>query len=124
MDKTIVIDGKEVKFRANALIPRIYRYRYGRDIIQDFAILKKSYDKVMKNRENKENTETAQLSVFDLTAFENIAFCMAKMADNEIPDTVEEWLEGFETFSIYQVLPELIKLWKLSNGTTAVPKKK
>ncbi len=43
--------------------------------------------------------------------FENIAFIMAKHADPTIPDTVEDWLDDFNTFSIYQVLPELIDLW-------------
>ncbi|MGN1457264.1 MAG: hypothetical protein ACI4XP_04820 [Acutalibacteraceae bacterium] len=32
MTKTIEIDGKEVKFRASAAIPRIYRIKFHRDI--------------------------------------------------------------------------------------------
>lgn len=43
--------------------------------------------------------------------FENIAYIMAKHAEPQaVPDTPEEWLDGFNTFSIYQVLPEIIKL--------------
>ena len=41
----------------------------------------------------------------------SLLYTMAKHADPAIPDDVEEWLDGFNTFSIYQVLPELIKLW-------------
>ena len=41
----------------------------------------------------------------------NIAYVMAKHADPSIPDTPEEWLDGFNTFSIYQVLPQIIELW-------------
>ena len=48
---------------------------------------------------------------------------MAKHADPAIPDDVEEWLDGFNTFSIYQVLPELIKLWGLNVKTDAEAKK-
>ena len=55
--------------------------------------------------------------------FENIAYTMAKHADPAIPDDVEEWLDGFNTFSIYQVLPELIKLWGLNVKTDAEAKK-
>ncbi len=55
--------------------------------------------------------------------FENIAFCMAKHADTNIPDTVEDWLDNFNTFSIYQVLPQLIELWGLNIKTDAEAKK-
>ena len=39
---------------------------------------------------------------------------MAKHADPAIPNSPEEWLDGVNTFSIYQVLPQLIKLWGLN----------
>ena len=52
-----------------------------------------------------------------LEMFENIAFVMAKHADASIPNTLEEWLDGFNTFSIYQVLPQLIELWGLNVQT-------
>ncbi len=55
--------------------------------------------------------------------FENIAYIMAKHADANIPDTVEDWLDQFGTFSIYQVLPQLIELWGLNIKTDAESKK-
>ena len=48
---------------------------------------------------------------------------MAKHADANIPDTPEEWLDGFNTFSIYQVLPQLIELWGLNVQTDVSAKK-
>lgn len=48
--------------------------------------------------------------MLEIEMFENIAFIMAKHADPSIPDTPEEWLDNFNTFSIYQVLPQLIEL--------------
>lgn len=48
MDKTIEIDGKQVKFRATAAIPRLYRIRFGRDIMQDMAALKKELEKAQE----------------------------------------------------------------------------
>ena len=42
---------------------------------------------------------------------------MAKHADSSVPDSPEEWLDAFSTFSIYQVLPEIIKLWGLNLET-------
>ena len=55
--------------------------------------------------------------------FENIAYVMAKHADPSIPDTPEEWLDGFNTFSIYQVLPQIIELWGLNTRTEVQAKK-
>ena len=49
--------------------------------------------------------------------FQLIAYVMAKHADPSIPDTPEEWLDNFNTFSIYQVLPKLIQLWGLNVQT-------
>lgn len=126
MEKILNIDGKEVKMRASALIPRMYRFKFGRDIIRDMNSLRKAYKKIMDLPKDatEEEKEDAQLSVVDLTIFENVAFVMAKHADPSIPDTPDEWLDGFEMFSIYEVLPEILNLWSLSNATTSAPKKK
>lgn len=48
---------------------------------------------------------------------------MAKHADANIPDTPEEWLDGFNTFSIYQVLPQLIEFWGINVQTDVSSKK-
>ena len=106
MVKKIEIDGKEVAFRASAAIPRIYRMKFQRDIYKDLAALEKA---VGDNTE-----EVSNLDMFSLEMFENIAYIMAKHADPSIPDTPEEWLDEFNTFSIYQVLPKIIELWGLN----------
>lgn len=104
--KTVEIDGKEVIFKASAAIPRIYRIKFGRDIYKDLAKLEKS---VSQNKEG-----SSEIDIPSLEMFENIAYIMAKHADPSIPDTPEEWLDNFNTFSIYQVLPSLIELWGLN----------
>ena len=55
--------------------------------------------------------------------FEKIAYIMANHADPGIPDTPEEWLDNFNTFSIYQILPKLIELWGLNVQTDVQSKK-
>ena len=71
-----------------------------------------------------DNTEEeSNLDLFSLEMFENIAFIMAKHADPSIPDEVEDWLDEFNTFSIYQVLPQLIELWGMNIKTDAEAKK-
>ena len=113
--KTIEIDGKPVKFKASAAIPRIYRIKFQRDIYKDLASLEKTID--------KSSEEVSNLDLFSLEMFENIAYVMVKHADPEIPDTPEEWLDDFNTFSIYQVLPQLIELWGLNVKTDVEAKK-
>ena len=49
---------------------------------------------------------------------------MAKHANpDNVPDTPDEWLEQFNTFSIYEVLPKLLELWGLNTATQVESKK-
>lgn len=114
--KKIMIDGQEVVFKASAAVPRIYRLKFGRDIFKDMVNLA---DAIEKNSE-----EQSSLDIPSLECFENIAYTMAKHADTEIPDTPEEWLDRFNTFSIFQVLPEIMELWGLNIQTDIEAKKK
>ena len=116
LTKTIHIDGQDVIFRASAAIPRIYRLKFGRDIFKDLMALEKS---IKKNDKDKSN-----LDIGSLELFENIAYVMAKHGDKSVPDDPTEWLDNFSTFSIYQILPELIELWGLNIKTQEVSKKK
>lgn len=126
MVEILNIDGKEVKMRASALIPRIYRFRFGRDMIQDMNSLRKAWKKVTELPEDatEEEKEEAQFSVMDLTIFENVAYVMAKHGDPSTPDSIDDWMDQFELFSIYEVLPEILKLWNLNTAQTSSPKKK
>ena len=113
--RNVEIDGKQVPFKASAAIPRIYRIKFNRDIYKDLRSLEKA---VGEGDENNSN-----LDLFSLEMFENIAFVMAKHAAPNIPDTPEEWLDEFNTFSIYQILPSIIELWGLNVQTDVESKK-
>lgn len=114
--KKIEIDGQMVEFRASAAVPRLYRIKFGRDIYKDLRSLEKSVD--------DGNEESSSLDLFSLEMFENIAFIMAKHAHpDQVPDNPDEWLENFNTFSIYQILPQLIELWGLNVQTEVEARK-
>ena len=114
--KNITVDGIEVPFKASAAVPRLYRLKFGRDIYKDFAALQSSV--------SKEDAENSGLSIESLEVFENIAYIMAKHADNDtVPASSDEWLEQFNTFSIYEILPQLIELWGLNIETQVEAKK-
>ena len=116
IQKTITIDGIDVPFKASAAVPRLYRLKFRRDIYQDFAALQKSVG---------ENTEeSSALDIESLEVFENIAYIMAKHAAPEnVPDNPDDFLEQFNTFSIYEILPQLIDLWGLNVETQVQSKK-
>ena len=115
MKQNIEIDGHMVPFRASAAIPRIYRLKFHRDIYKDLNALEKAV--------GDGTEESSNLDLFSLEMFENIAYVKAKHADPAIPDTPEEWLDEFNTFSIYQILPKLIELWGLNVQTDVRAKK-
>ena len=116
IQKNITIDGIDVPFKASAAVPRLYRLKFRRDIYQDFAALQKSVG---------ENTEKSSvLDIESLEVFENIAYIMAKHAAPEnVPDNPDDFLEQFNTFSIYEILPQLIGLWGLNVETQVKSKK-
>ena len=114
--KIITIDKIEVPFKASAAVPRLYRLKFSRDIYKDFASLQKNV------KENDEGEST--LDIESLEVFENVAYIMAKHADPEnVPDNPDDFLEQFNTFSIYEILPQLIELWGLNTATQVKSKK-
>lgn len=113
--KNIEIDGMQVPFRASASIPRLYRSAFRRDIFKDLSKMKESMENAKEEGED--------MPISDLEMFENVAYIMAKHADKKQPDTPEEWLDQFNTFSIYEVLPELISLWGMNEEQKIESKK-
>lgn len=128
MEKTILCGGTEIRLKASALVPRLYRFTFGRDMMKDMNKLRRAYNKATDIPEDatEEQREDAQLSALDLTIFENVAFIMARHADpKNAPATPDEWLDSLPgVFSVYEVLPEILEMWQLSTATTAVPAKK
>jgi len=135
MRKTIIIDGKECEFKSSAAIPRMYRLKFGRDIFVDMQRIKNDMDaqnrlkedlkkKAEKNGEEFDESQfESYLPVKSLEIFENIAFLMHKHGDPSQPSEIEAWLDQFETFDIYEVLPEILELWNKENKQMSTPKK-
>lgn len=117
MDRVINIGGKDVKFRATARTPRLYRGLIGKDMISDMNRLMKSYERKQKNEDN--------LDIIDLQIFEDVAYVMARQANPDMEEkTADEWLDTFDMFSIYEILPHILELWAINTKQTSTPKKK
>ena len=116
IEKTVKIGDADVRFRSSGSVPRLYRIKFGRDIFKDLAKLEQSF-------KDKGNEGASMMEIEDLEIFENVAYIMAWHADPTIPGTIDEWLEQFEMFSIYEILPEILELWG-TNLITDVQSKK
>lgn len=122
MDKVISINEREVKFRATARTPRLYRMLINRDMIIDMNNLGKAFKEA---KEAKDNGESSGLTTEMLMIFEDAAYVMARHATPEMAEkSPDEWLDTFDMFDIYDILPELLDLWNMNTMTTAESKKK
>ena len=115
LKREIEICGKTIPFRSSATVPRLYRAKFKRDIFKDLSKLEKSY---------KGKTEDGdEFQIDDLEIFENVAYIMAYHADNSIPASIDDWLDQFDMFSIYVVLPQILELWGDNLATEVAAKK-
>lgn len=116
-ERIVTIDGREMRMRANALIPRLYRRYFCRDMIVDMRQLMKAYQKAKDN-------EDEQFSIVDLTIFENVTWLMLKQGGEDVGISPDAWLESIDgVFSVYAVMPVVADLWQENLSTTAKPKK-
>ncbi len=91
-----------------------------RDLFVDLQKIAKS----VKKKGKKEDKESSEIPIEDLEMFENIAYVMAQHADPEnVPPDIMDWLEQFNTFSIYQILPAILELWNMNEETKSRAKK-
>lgn len=127
IETAVNIEGRPAKMRSSALIPKLYRAYFGRDLVRDMKKLAAAYKKVKELPEDatEEEKEQAQYGVLDLEIFENVAWIMLKHGGEKVGESPEEWLDSLDgIFSVYEILPTVLELWAANNKTTAVPRKK
>lgn len=110
MEKTINIAGIDVNFKTSGAIPKRYKMQFGRDFFKDLLALG-----VSKIEGDDIDAET--MASINLDTFFDIAWTMAKTADPKIPDPMT-WLDGFESFPILEILPELQDMISATISTT------
>lgn len=100
MEKTIHIDGKEVRFKSTGATPLRYKAQFGKDY----------FSEIMKmgalEKLNKKNITEKDLEALDFEVFYNIAWTLARTANNAIPEPIT-WLDEFDEFPMMQIIPEL-----------------
>lgn len=103
MEKTLIIDGKEVRFKSTAATPLRYKAQFGKDFFAEI-IKMGALEKLGKLDPDKVTRE--DLEGLDFEVFYNIAWAMAKTADPKIPDPIT-WLDQFDEFPMVDIIPEL-----------------
>lgn len=137
MEKIIEVGGRELPLKTNAGLLRRYRDWFKRDLTRDMTkienVLIACTQEAMQMRDENGNEYSEEiillivagmLPIEILDLFEDVAFAMAKYADPTVPDSIEEWLENFETFDIFQIFPELVALWQSDSKQLSDHKKK
>lgn len=103
MEKTIVVGGKEIRFKTNGATPLRYKAQFQKDYFKEIMKLMPLSNLAEKN---KKNVNVKDLEALDFEVFYNIAWIMAKTADPSIPEPML-FFEQFDEFPIVEVIPEL-----------------
>lgn len=112
MYKVITIENKPIPMKSDGGTARLYRQYFKKDFLTDISNAKKSV------KDGKINDG------FSAEFIENLAWVMAKRADESMPD-IDEWLQGFEDpFSLINKAKEIFSLLKTSETSIVKPKKK
>lgn len=115
MEKTIMIDGKAVRFKSTAATPLRYRAQFGSDFFSD--ILKLYPLTKVKFDENDEESFVKVFRKIDFDMFYNLLWVHAKTADKSIPEPIE-WLDQFDEFPLMDIFIEIQGLLMKSMQTT------
>lgn len=130
MQKVIEIEeGRSMNFKASAFSPIAYNRLFpGHDFLKDMNNLKEAHD-----------GEQDSFTMEDYEHFVRIAYTFAYQGMAPTPRETQEqkdflkqypnawdWIDSFSTFSIYEILPEIIDLWyknerTVSKGKNGVP---
>lgn len=126
MQKIIEVEeDRSLNFKASAFSPIMYNRLFpGRDFLKDMDALKDAHD-----------DEEETFNMADYEHFVRIAYTFAYQGMAPTPRQTQEqkeflkeypdawdWIDSFGTFSIYNILPEIIDLWYQNEKQIAKPK--
>lgn len=103
MEKTIVIDGKEIHFKSTGATALRYKAQFRKDYLGEIIKLS-ALEKL-----NSKNLELEDFEDIDFEVMYNVAWVLAKTADPKIPEPLA-WLDSFESFPLMDILPELTEM--------------
>lgn len=114
MEKTINVGGRDIPFKATASTPRRYRAQTGKDLLKDLYAISAA----------SSNGGAVDFSKIDTDVLMQLAYTMAKQADPEVPDDINDWLDEFEPMDVLNACGEILMLWGASQKPIEKTKKK
>lgn len=123
------IFGTDHKLKMSAATPRIYRAKFGKDVIvQMDAMYERLSNEGKKKDEEKKGEEKKDDSVSftpeELEMMENLIFVCNRQAEPEQPEDIFEWLASFEIGAITGTYGTIMKMWEDNLRQTSTSKKK
>ncbi|MCM3444382.1 hypothetical protein [Metabacillus halosaccharovorans] len=104
MEKTLTIDGKEVRFKSTAATPLRFKSQFRKDFFAEISKLNKLKNVKFQGEDGEPDYDAFALIDFEL--FYNIIWSLAKTGNPQIPEPIT-WLDTFEEFPIGEIMPEL-----------------
>lgn len=111
MEKTLIIDEKEIRFKTNGATPIRFKAQFGRDYFKEILKLAP-----LEKLKGKKKLQVEDLEALDFEVFYNISWIMAKTADPSIAEPLT-WFGEFEEFPIVDVFIDLQDLLAASLQT-------
>ena len=102
MRGTVTIAGKPVELKATASTIRKYRAWFDRDLLNDFKKIQADF------------TSGAEVTSEVIEMIENLTYVMAKQADPNIKEGIDDWLDQFESFPIEEFAVDVVTFWAKS----------
>jgi hypothetical protein len=100
LERTLTIDGKEVRFKSTGGTPMRYKAQFGRDFLADMMKLN------ALNRLKFDALDSSKFDLLDFDPYYRLVWALAKTANDSIPDPIP-WLDQFESFPIIKIAREL-----------------
>lgn len=121
MEKTVVIDGKNVVFRKSGATMLAYKRQTGHEFYADLSAF---LDMVERDESGKiimiDGVPKVDMTKFDIEYMYQMLYVMARAADKTIPADLLQWLDTFEDFNVISIFVQLLPM--LADEMTVDPK--
>ena len=122
MEKVLSIAGQDVGFKAAASLPVRYYNATGRDLFVDLQTLADGTEQVeAKPKFGKKKADETQYRLnrdWNTKVLYGIVHTMARSYDEAVTPNLDDWLDTFDAFPIFEVFGELKPLLNASLQTT------
>lgn len=118
------IFGTDHKLKMSAATPRIYRAKFGKDIIVQMDAMYERLSNEGKKKDEEKKDDSVSFTPEELEMMENLIFVCNRQAEPEQPEDIFEWLASYEIGAITGTYGTIMKMWEDNLHQTSTSKKK